>query len=102
MFFPPPHFERKVDRLEREARAKRICATCPVDQDCLAYSLTIKEPHGIWGGLNEAEGAPLRPMVEVEGKEAWARWVLMTMEGDAGARRGRIRTGDGPVLFLVL
>lgn len=55
MFFPPPHFERKVDRIEREARAKRICADCPVDRECLSYSLTIKEPHGIWGGLNEAE-----------------------------------------------
>ncbi|MGB6058084.1 MAG: WhiB family transcriptional regulator [Microthrixaceae bacterium] len=55
VFFPPPQFERKADRIEREARAKQICRTCPVDHECLEYSLTIKEPHGIWGGLNEAE-----------------------------------------------
>lgn len=55
VFFPPPHFERKRDRLERERRAKAICATCPVMAECLDYALTIKEPHGIWGGLNEAE-----------------------------------------------
>ena len=55
VFFPPPQFERKADRLEREARAKQICAECPVRVDCLEYSLEISEPHGIWGGLNEAE-----------------------------------------------
>lgn len=60
VFFPPPHFERKRDRLERERRAKAICATCPVISECLDYALTIKEPHGIWGGLNEAERKALQ------------------------------------------
>lgn len=55
VFFPPPQFERKADRLERERRAKRICAQCDVRRDCLEYSLEIREPHGIWGGLNESE-----------------------------------------------
>ena len=55
VFFPPPHFERKRDRLERERRAKAICASCPVINQCLDYALTIREPHGIWGGLNEVE-----------------------------------------------
>ncbi len=55
VFFPPQHFERKVDRLERERRAKAICAECPSRRECLDYALEIREPHGIWGGLNEAE-----------------------------------------------
>src|ERR671921_1881195 len=55
VFFPPSHFERKDEKAERESRAKAICATCPVRQPCLAYALQIREPHGIWGGLNEAE-----------------------------------------------
>ena len=55
VFFPPSHFERKEEKLEREHRAKEICATCPVRQPCLAYAIRIREPHGIWGGLNEAE-----------------------------------------------
>ena len=55
MFFPPAHFERKDEKLEREGRAKQICGTCPVRQPCLEYALKIREPHGIWGGLNEAE-----------------------------------------------
>lgn len=55
VFFPPPQFERKADRLERERRAKAICAECIVCNECLDYSIQIKEPHGIWGGLNEHE-----------------------------------------------
>lgn len=55
MFFPPSSFERKEDKAEREQRAKTICAGCSVRKDCLAYALRIREPHGIWGGLNESE-----------------------------------------------
>lgn len=55
VFFPPSHFERKDEKAERENRAKAICATCAVRPDCLDYALRIREPHGIWGGLNELE-----------------------------------------------
>ena len=55
IFFPPPQFERKDEKLEREQRAKGICATCSVRSDCLDYALQIREQHGIWGGLNESE-----------------------------------------------
>lgn len=55
IFFPPSHFERKDDKEARESRAKAICAACAVRRACLDYALRIREPHGIWGGLNEAE-----------------------------------------------
>ena len=55
IFFPPSHFERKEEKEIRERRAKSICATCPVRHPCLDYALSIREPHGIWGGLNELE-----------------------------------------------
>ena len=54
-FFPPSSFERKEEKEARENRAKSICATCPVREPCLDYALRIREPHGIWGGLNEGE-----------------------------------------------
>lgn len=54
-FFPPVHAERKDERIERETRAKQICAGCVVREECLDYAIKIREPHGIWGGLNEAE-----------------------------------------------
>jgi WhiB family redox-sensing transcriptional regulator len=49
------HPERKDERIERETRAKQICAVCVVRRECLDYAIEIREPHGIWGGLNEAE-----------------------------------------------
>ncbi len=55
VFFPPAQFERKDEKAEREQRAKAICASCSVRQPCLEYALRIREPHGIWGGLNEVE-----------------------------------------------
>ena len=55
VFFPPSQVERKDEREGREARAKEICAICPVRRPCLDYALAIREPHGIWGGLNELE-----------------------------------------------
>ncbi len=54
-FFPPAHAERKEEKVSREARAKSICGTCVVRRDCLDYAIRIREPHGIWGGLNEIE-----------------------------------------------
>lgn len=55
MFFAPNYFERKEEKEAREAQAKSICAGCPVRAECLEYALRNREPHGIWGGLNESE-----------------------------------------------
>jgi len=55
MFFAPNYFERKDEKDAREVRAKAICADCPVRVECLEYALRSREPHGIWGGLNELE-----------------------------------------------
>jgi WhiB family transcriptional regulator, redox-sensing transcriptional regulator len=55
LFFAPNHLERKEDRHERESAAKAICRSCPVLTQCRDYALMMREPHGIWGGLNEYE-----------------------------------------------
>ncbi len=55
VFFPPPVTERKRDKLAREARAKEICQACPVLLECRDYAISIREPHGVWGGLSEQE-----------------------------------------------
>jgi WhiB family transcriptional regulator, redox-sensing transcriptional regulator len=59
VFFPPTTGERRDEREARETKAKRICAECAVRADCLDYALAIREPHGVWGGLNEHERAAL-------------------------------------------
>lgn len=55
LFFPPSTFERKDDRLRREARAKAICHVCPVQAPCFEHAIAAGEPFGIWGGLTEAD-----------------------------------------------
>ncbi len=62
LFFGPPESERydQAAKERREARAKAICATCPVETQCLAYALGQPEKYGIYGGLNEEERAAER------------------------------------------
>jgi WhiB family redox-sensing transcriptional regulator len=55
LFFAPNYFEKREEKLAREAKAKAFCARCPVREECLEYALRIREPHGIWGGMNEFE-----------------------------------------------
>ena len=55
LFFTPAHLESKEEREVREAQAKSVCAICPVRAQCLEFALETREPHGIWGGLNEIE-----------------------------------------------
>jgi WhiB family redox-sensing transcriptional regulator len=54
-FFAPGYFERRSEKLAREAVAKAICARCPVRDECLEFALQVRDPHGVWGGLNEME-----------------------------------------------
>ncbi len=55
LFFPPSHFERKEDKELREHQAKQLCSECSVRSACLQFALSIREPHGIWGGTTELE-----------------------------------------------
>jgi WhiB family redox-sensing transcriptional regulator len=50
-----PTGERGPRRREREERARKICAACPVRQECAGMALTTKEEYGIWGGLSEGD-----------------------------------------------
>ncbi|KZB83622.1 WhiB family transcriptional regulator [Amycolatopsis regifaucium] len=37
------------------ARAKAVCARCPVTSACLAYALDNGLDHGVFGGLTDSE-----------------------------------------------
>jgi WhiB family redox-sensing transcriptional regulator len=50
--FFSPDSERGPRRRAREASAKALCAVCPVVQECLDHALKVREPYGVWGGLN--------------------------------------------------
>lgn len=53
-------FSRRDD--EAVAKAKAVCATCPVIADCLEYALTFDKygDCGIWGGTTRRERLAIR------------------------------------------
>ena len=61
-----------VERGAGTKPAKRICARCPVREECLEYALTTAEKGGIWGGLSERERRRIRKsrQQEAEREEA--------------------------------
>lgn len=73
LFFPPNSFEKKHEKQQRERAAKAICRTCVVQKECLEYALAIREPHGIWGGLTEAERKALLAKLDAEERSAARR-----------------------------
>ncbi len=38
------------EQLDDIARAKAICAECPVREPCFENALARREPYGVWGG----------------------------------------------------
>jgi WhiB family transcriptional regulator, redox-sensing transcriptional regulator len=52
LFFPD---SVKGPALEAVARAKRICAACPVRTYCLDWALSHRADFGVWGGRTEEE-----------------------------------------------
>lgn len=42
------------------AKAKAVCATCPVVDECATYAIANREEYGVWGGLDEAERRLIR------------------------------------------
>ncbi len=55
LFFGVDDSEPPAEKRAREERAKRVCATCGVRQECLEYAIATKEQYGIWGGMTELE-----------------------------------------------
>ena len=56
IFFPPAG----GDGVKLANRAKKICASCPVTEPCLAYGLSMSNREGIFGGLTGMQRRRLR------------------------------------------
>src|SRR5215211_95702 len=52
LFFP--------EKGESSVAAKRVCAECSVQSECLAEALARNERFGVWGGLSERERQAVR------------------------------------------
>ena len=70
IFFAPNYFEKRYEKDAREDRARTYCNVCEVREQCLEYALRIREPHGVWGGMNEAQR---RALLRGRDREAEAR-----------------------------
>lgn len=44
------------------AQAKKLCGTCPAQEDCLAGALERREPCGVWGGQLLHNGVAIRAL----------------------------------------
>jgi len=53
LFFPGPG----QDGIRKTKKAKQICGTCPVVNDCIVYAMSFSPRSliGIWGGTTERE-----------------------------------------------
>lgn len=54
LFFTPDDSPKRLDR-RNEKRAKLLCATCPVQEECRRHALHHRERYGVWGGLTSSE-----------------------------------------------
>lgn len=50
------------DKGQPTAAAKRVCASCPVQAECLEYALANDERYGVWGGTSERERRALKQL----------------------------------------
>lgn len=49
-----------TDKAVGVLEAKRICAQCPVKEDCLEHALKYREDFGVWGGTTEGDRVAIR------------------------------------------
>lgn len=56
-FFPISHKSRSGADV---ASAIAVCTSCPVQQPCLDYAMSIPQTYGIWGGTTEEQRRRLR------------------------------------------
>ena len=47
--------ERGELRARREKAAKKVCAACPVQAECLRFAESGPEVFGVWGGTTQRE-----------------------------------------------
>ncbi len=57
LFFP---IGQTGDAEVKIARAKKVCVTCPVRQQCLEFAITTNQEYGVWGGHDEEERRVIR------------------------------------------
>ena len=98
VFFPLA--EAGPELVRQEARAKRVCAGCPVLAECREFAVA-ELGHGVAGGLSESERRELRARLPRPAVAAAAVAVVVPPSGSkrelATAGRAAIRAEAGRV-----
>ena len=82
MFFPVGSTGAAETQIEA---AKRICAGCPVVEECLIFAVTTNQEYGVWGGLDEDERRDVRRQWRRASREV-AKQLRRRVAEEAGAR----------------
>lgn len=72
--------------------AKRICARCPVNAECLSYAVVVDERHGVWGGMARKQRDALTALA-VPGMPE----VVVTLEPRVEANKTGLSAADTEV-----
>lgn len=84
LFFGPDG-ERLPEREIREAKAKSLCAVCPVRNECRGYAEAGQVKDGIWGGLTEIQRADDKRRREYDQRNARRRVAARQDENEVAA-----------------
>jgi WhiB family redox-sensing transcriptional regulator len=57
------------------ARAKEMCAGCPVRRACLSFALSTRQEFGIWGGFDEQERRRMARKARAKARESARSFV---------------------------
>jgi WhiB family redox-sensing transcriptional regulator len=89
VFFGPDG-ESGAERQAREAKARRVCAPCPVRRECLSFAVTTPQKAGYWGGHRRGRACPDPPQLppSPEGVRAMTRPTPAEIRS---SRRGALR-----------
>lgn len=69
MFFP---IGSTGNAFHEIAKAKAVCAGCPVREACLAFAMATNQEFGVWGGQDEDERRRLRRQQQAAARAAAA------------------------------
>jgi WhiB family redox-sensing transcriptional regulator len=65
LFFPAGTTGPALSEIEE---AKKVCAVCPVQPQCLEFALRTRQEFGIWGGTTEEERRLLLKVIRAKAK----------------------------------
>lgn len=49
------HPENEEEDERASDAAREVCFRCPVREICLEHAISVREKHGVWGGLSSRE-----------------------------------------------